>query len=67
MDLHHNVYRAAGLLIREHGAGASLAVAQKMDELHKDSDYPTLLAWSFILRAIREWQRQELDPDEYAH
>lgn len=50
-----DVYRAANLLIRQHGAlGAAIHAAQRVDELLAEGDMDGRNAWLRMLAAVRE-------------
>jgi hypothetical protein len=59
-----DIWRAAQLLIDQHGEDAPLRAAHRADELLKDGDHDGNAVWERILMAIRELQRgpQEGDP-----
>ena len=51
-----DIWRAANLLIREHGADAEVVAAQRGDEVLERSDRDGQLVWLPIRRAIIELQ-----------
>jgi hypothetical protein len=57
-----DIFRAAKLLIDQHGDDAALRAAQRADELLEDGD-DELIVWSRILAAIKELRRGRRDGD----
>jgi hypothetical protein len=51
------IFRAAKLLINQHGAEAALRAAQRADELLKDGDDRRVGLWGRILAAVKELRR----------
>ena len=49
-----DIYRAANLLIKEHGADAEIVAAQRADQMLDQGDIDGLHAWKRIRRAIVE-------------
>lgn len=49
-----DVWRAANLLIREHGSGAEFIAAQRADEMLDRGDYDGQAVWLRIRRAVVE-------------
>ena len=58
-----DIYRAAKLLIDQHGADAALNAAGRADQLLEDGDIEGAAVWRAIVGAIEELQR-ERGPDE---
>jgi hypothetical protein len=52
-----DIYRAAMLLIDQHGADAPIRAAQRCDELAEVGDFDGVVVWRRILEAIAELQR----------
>ena len=52
-----DIYRAAKLVIDQHGDGAALHAAQRADELLADGDPEGSAVWRHILAAIEELRR----------
>ena len=51
-----DIWRAANLLIKQHGDGAELVAAQRADELLDRGDVEGVHVWKRIRRAIVELQ-----------
>jgi hypothetical protein len=51
-----DIWRAADLLIREHGADAEVVAARRADEMLERGDRDAQLVWIRISRAIVEFQ-----------
>jgi hypothetical protein len=51
-----DIWRAANLLIREHGNGAEFVAAQRADEMLECGDREGEMVWLRIRRAIVEMQ-----------
>ena len=51
-----DIWRAANLLIREHGADAEIVAARRADEMLERGDRDGQLVWLRIKRAIVELQ-----------
>ena len=52
-----DIYRAATLLIDQHGEDAPLRAAQRADELLEEGDFDGSKVWGRILAAVKEFQR----------
>ncbi len=52
-----DIYRAAKLMIDQHGEDAAIRAAQRADELLDDGDVEGSAVWRRILEAIDELQR----------
>ena len=52
----HDIWRAANLLVRKHGADAELVAARRADEMLERGDRNGQLVWLRIMRAIVELQ-----------
>jgi hypothetical protein len=52
-----DIFRAAKLLIDQHGADAAIRAAQRADELLEAGDVDGAAVWRQILEAIGELQR----------
>jgi len=62
-----NIWRAAHMLIAEHGADAVVIAAQRLDELLQRGDAKGEEVWRSIAAAIEELSRVERRPGERAH
>jgi hypothetical protein len=51
-----DIWRAANLLVRKHGADAELVAARRADEMLERGDRNGQLVWLRIMRAIVELQ-----------
>jgi hypothetical protein len=51
-----DIWRAANLLIRKHGADAEIVAARRADDLAERGDHDGKLVWLRIRRAIVEMQ-----------
>jgi hypothetical protein len=56
-----DIYRAAKLLIDQHGIDAATRAAQRCDELADEGDMDGAIVWRRILAAIDELQRVRRD------
>lgn len=56
-----DIYRAANILIEQHGVTAHIAAAQRIDELDGQGDLDGVAVWRRIKRAVQELQRMEPD------
>jgi hypothetical protein len=56
-----DIYRAAKLLIDQHGEDAPIRVAERADELLEVGDFEGAAIWRAILDAVEELQRGRLD------
>ena len=54
-----DIYRTAGVLIREHGEDAALEAAQRADAMLEKGAIDGQRIWKRILAAVKEIQRQE--------
>ncbi len=57
-----DIYRAANVLVREHGQDAPIHAAMRADELLEAGDMDGLAVWKRILRAVEEMQSKERPP-----
>ena len=55
------IYRAAKLLVDQHGEDAPIRAAERADELLESGDFEGAAIWRSILAAIEELQRGRLD------
>ena len=62
-----DIYRSASVLIREHGAGATLEAAQRADAMLEKGDIAGKAVWLRVLKAVEEIQRTIREPGEPAH
>ena len=53
-----DIYRAAKLLIDQHGDDAPIRAAERADELLDNDDSEGALVWRAIVRAIEELRRE---------
>ena len=51
-----DIYRAANLLIRHHGAEAEIQAAKRADLMLERGDHDGQIVWQRIRRAILDWQ-----------
>ena len=54
-----DVWRAANLLIKQHGADAELVAARRVDDMITEGDPAGETTWKRILAAVREMQRDK--------
>ncbi|HEV2161192.1 MAG TPA: hypothetical protein VGR52_03000 [Stellaceae bacterium] len=59
-----DIWRAADLLVKRHGADAETVVAQRADELLAQGDLDGVRIWKRIVSAVRELQRTKLTANE---
>ena len=52
-----DVWRAAQLIVKRHGADAAIVAAQRADELFNEGDLDGVAVWKRILHAVQEPQR----------
>jgi hypothetical protein len=52
-----DIYRAAKLLIDQHGENATLRAAERADQLLEAGDMIGTTTWRLILKAVEELQR----------
>ena len=52
-----DIWRAAHLLVKRHGADAAIVAAQRVDELLAQGDLDGERIWKRIVSAVRELQR----------
>ena len=62
-----DIWRAANLLIRQHGEESPIHAAQRADELMAAGDTEGWLVWNRICVAVDELMRDELEPGERRH
>jgi len=58
-----DIYRAAKLLIDQHGQDAPIRAAERADQLLEEGDTEGAAIWRSILAAIEELQRGRLDDE----
>jgi hypothetical protein len=56
-----DIYRAAKLLVDQHGEDAPLQAAERADELLEAGDFEGAAIWQTIVGAIEELRRGRLD------
>jgi triphosphoribosyl-dephospho-CoA synthetase len=59
-----DIWRAAHLLVKRHGADAAIVAAQRADELLAQGDLDGQSIWKRIVSAVRELQRTKLTANE---
>jgi hypothetical protein len=59
MTLEIDIFRAASVLIQEHGNEADLVAAQRADSFLEAGDIDGLAVWKRVLVAVKEIQRWE--------
>jgi hypothetical protein len=52
-----DIWRAAQLIVKRHGADAAIVAAQRADELFNEGDLDGAAIWKRILHAVEELQR----------
>ena len=52
-----DIWRAAQLIVKRHGADAAIVAAQRANELFEDGDPDGAAIWKRILHAVEELQR----------
>ena len=52
-----DIWRAAQLIVKRHGADALIVAAQRADELFEEGDLDGVVVWKRILHAVEELQR----------
>ncbi len=62
-----DIYRSSSVLVREHGAGASLEAAQRADAMLERGDMDGCAVWKRIVAAVEEIERTERRENEAAH
>lgn len=61
-----DIWRAANMLLRDHGYDAAIIAAQRRDKLLADGDLAGLRLWKRIMEAIEQLSRGRND-DERLH
>lgn len=59
-----DVWRAANILLKQHGENAALVAAQRADDLLAQGDIEGQIVWMQITAAVSDLQRKERRPDE---
>ena len=59
-----DIWRAANLLVKQHGFDAALVAAQRADDLLAQGDVEGERIWKKITQAINELQRTRPNADE---
>ena len=54
-----DIYRAANLLIKQHGRDAQIEAAMRADELLNKGDLEGYAVWKRVVRAVEELLRSE--------
>ncbi len=62
-----DIYRAANVLVKRHGADAPIQAAMRADALLDKGDLDGYAVWKRILRAVEELQGSEPKPGEAVH
>lgn len=57
-----DIWRAAALLIKQHGQDAEITAARRADELMEREDWEGRAVWLRIRRAVAELQAQPIGP-----
>jgi hypothetical protein len=57
-----DIWRAATLLIKQHGQNAEIVAAQRVDDLAEREDHEGRAVWLRISRAIVELQTKPIGP-----
>jgi len=60
-------WRAANLLIQQHGADAALHAAMRVDVLREAGDEAGAAVWTRIIKAVDALQRTNPQPGEAQH
>jgi hypothetical protein len=59
-----DIWRAADLLVKQHGGDAAIVAAQRADELLDAGDVEGQVVWKRIVAAVNELQRSVRHPDD---
>ena len=59
-----DIWRAADLLVKQHGGDAAIVAAQRSDELLDAGDVEGQVVWKRIVGAVNELQRCVRHPDD---
>ena len=59
-----DIWRAANLMLKQHGEDAAIAAAQRADELLASGDIEREIVWKRIVAAINELQRRDRETGE---
>ena len=59
-----NIWRAAALLVKRHGADAAMVAAQCADDLLAAGDFEGCAVWKRIIAAVKELERTKPADDE---
>jgi hypothetical protein len=59
-----DIWRAANLMLKQHGEDAAIVAAQRADKLLASGDIEGEIVWKRIVAAINELQRREREPGE---
>ncbi len=62
-----DIYRAANLLVKQHGADAPTHAAMRADELLDKGDLDGYAVWKRIVKAVEELQRAAPGPGVRVH
>ena len=62
-----DIFRAANVLIRQHGEDAALEAAQRADGTLEKGDMEGAAVWKRVLKAVEELQRKGRREGEAAH
>jgi hypothetical protein len=54
-----DIWRAANILVQEHGEEAAIIAAQRADELLAKGDVEGQIVWKRIVRAVAELQKRK--------
>ncbi len=62
-----DIYRAASLLVKQHGEDAPIEAAMRADATLEAGDVDGYAVWKRILRAVEELQGTELGTGAWVH
>ncbi len=62
-----DIYRAANVIIKQHGKDAPIHAAMRADAMLEAGDLGGYAVWKRILRAMEEWGRAEPGPGGKVH
>ncbi len=62
-----DIYRAANLLVMQHGEDAPIEAAMRADAMLEKGDLDGLAVWKRILRAVEELQGADPAPGTWVH
>lgn len=62
-----DIFRSAAAFIKQHGDEASIHAAMKADDMLERGDMDGRSVWLRIVDAIKDTQRETLNPGEHRH